>query len=164
MECVYCGVILIKKPYESMRYFQSKLYCSKRCFGASRAGVSQSELTKKRRSDSLKKYYAKDEKRRFNRVAILHAKHTNIIRGSGWRYIRLKRIEAQPYCDICGVTRELHRAKYFQDLQIHHRNHKGRNTGSNNKFNDDNSDYNLQVLCKSCHASISSNYRWKKTV
>lgn len=161
MKCLYCKDNLIKKPNESVSYFSNKKYCSKPCASLARIGEKQSNLTKTKRSESLKRYYAKDEKRKTARVSMLHTKYTDKIRGTGWRFLRLKRIERQPYCGLCGITREQHFSKYSSDLQIHHKNRKGRNLGSKNKHNDDNSDSNLQVLCKSCHASISSNYRWR---
>lgn len=129
---------------------------------ASLTGKKQSEEAKNKRSRSLKKFYKENPEEKNKRVKILHEKYTNKINGTGWRKIREKYLLLYPVCNNCGISREEEKHKNNRDLEVNHKNHIGTNMKSRKLF--DNGEENLETLCKKCHASESSNYRWNTTV
>ena len=52
-------------------------------------------------------------------------------------------------CEMCGMTDEESRQKEGRGLDIHHRDGRGRTSGSPNHADD-----NLMVLCRRCHSTI----------
>jgi len=58
-------------------------------------------------------------------------------------------------CEMCGMTNPEHKAKWSQQLNINHKNNKGRKA-SRLKEKPDNSIANLQILCRACHCTYSN--------
>ncbi len=105
-------------------------------------GHKQSTATKRKRGESIKRFNSAHPEVVNRRLAILYEKHTQKVRGKGWRLARLKALERDKYtCQGCGAT--------DKRLVVHHLDYRGRNLPSQRDMN--NSLDNLVTWCDACH-------------
>lgn len=123
-------------------------------------GIKQSQATKNKRAKKLEQFNRDHPEVRKRAMAILQKKYTSKIRGTGWRFIRLKIIERDgEQCQHCGMSREEHKTKYGCDITVDHIDGNGKNLPRSQQ--NDNFD-NLITLCLSCHGRKDSLRRWGK--
>lgn len=113
-------------------------------------GKVQPEETKLKRSKSLRRYYSQNPEQKLVRVKKMHEKHTDKIRGTGWRFIRANILKRDDHkCRSCGDSEKR--------LDVHHIDHQGKSLPVSKQNNNPN---NLVTLCVSCHVSYHSKQRW----
>lgn len=117
-------------------------------------GRTQSEATKTKRAESLRRYYQENPTKIKDLHEQLEQKHLSKIRGKGWRKARLKALERDSHtCQSCGEQKKR--------LIVHHLDYKGKNLASQVDMNNELS--NLITWCDKCHNSFhrhkSSDYK-----
>jgi 5-methylcytosine-specific restriction endonuclease McrA len=112
----------------------------------SKTGVVQPEITKRKRSKSLKEFYANDPDARERLARNVWDRYTSKIAGTGWAKVRVKALERDSFtCQNCGETNP-------KLIVVHHRDYRGRNLPSKSDMNNDLA--NLVTLCHKCHNGI----------